>query len=83
MPSFTTVFVDASAKPRREIARDARDPFENVVAIEKLARAYSVGGKGRTVQVWPEGLYTKKWRQQNHLDALYECHDGKPTEDYR
>lgn len=84
--AFTTVFVDASSKPPREIARDARDPLELREEIERLARIYSMNGPGfhaRTVQVWADGLYVERWRKRPAKDALYECHDGKPTEDYR
>lgn len=72
-----TVFVDVKAK--REIARDARDPFTSQQAIERVADCYSRGS--RLVNVFPTGMYCKPWRENR--DPLYQSLDGKATLDYR
>lgn len=78
--SMSTVFVDATnPRRRRELARDARDPFAQQQAIESLADAYSRSGK--TVQVYPAGLYVKPWRESR--EPLYESAHGRATPGYR
>lgn len=76
---MTTVFVDATnPRRRRELARDARDPFDDAQAIKNLADAYSRSGK--TVQVYPAGLYVKPWRESR--EPLYESAHGLATRGY-
>lgn len=78
--SMSTVFVDASEpRRRRELARDARDPFDQQKAIEQAADAYSRGGK--VVQVYPSGRYVKPWRESR--EPLYESAHGRATPGYR
>lgn len=72
-----TVFVDAKA--RREIDRDARDPFDNQKAIERLADVYS--RNGRLINVFATGLYCTPWRKNR--DPLYQSFDGEATPDHR
>jgi hypothetical protein len=75
-----TVFVDFSVKGKpREVARDARDPFDHTQAVEHLADAYSKGGK--LIRMYALGPHVKPWRERKG-DPLYESHYGKPTADY-
>jgi hypothetical protein len=83
---MTTVFVDYTNPSRpREIARDARDPFDHQPAIEQLADAYTrrqfASDPGRIVRVYASGLYVPHWRQNNNV--LYESCGGRATEDFR
>jgi len=74
------VLVDVSRRPHREVGRYACKP-EDADVVERVTR--STSRNGRTVRAFGVGLYSKPWRQQTALDALYEAHDGEPTPDYR
>lgn len=76
-----TVFIDATQRPYREIARDARCPLDRRVDIERLADAYSQ--RDRVVRVYATGLYERPWRKQGARDALYESRAGTATADYQ
>jgi hypothetical protein len=72
--ALQTVFVDATERKLREIARDARDPTEHRDEIQRVADTYSGGRGGRTVRVYAVGATMPPWRRQG--DPLYESLDG-------
>ncbi len=78
---MTTVYVDFSVKNKpREIARDARHPFDAQDAVEQMACTYS--RNGRLVRMFAVDQYIDPWRKRKN-DPLYEAYDGSPTEDWR